>query len=1131
MEKEDQRTKEDLLSEITELQKTNSKLYALEASRDSSLESLSYKTALEILITTISSNFINLQLDRIDMGLEQAIETIGKFFHVDRSYIFIYSNCGRVMTNTHEWCRNGIEPQKDRLQSLPADTFPWFDRKMKAYYTVFIKNLGELPNEAYRFKNELIAEKINSLICVPMVCRGKLIGFVGFDSVSVEREFSDDIMVSLRMIGEVFANAIDRKNVERELRENEYRFRDFFENASVGFHISRADRVITGINNAELEMIGYTQEEIVGLKKWSDLILPEQIEQFEDHWQQLCKYGHVTNLEYTLLHKNGTSVNVTLTASARFDENEKLINTRTSVVNVTKQKLAEQNYLEIFNSTSEAIFVHDMETAAILDVNKQACEMFGYSVDEMLKLQIRDISVDKPPHTQEDALCHFKKAAANNTEQFEWLCKHKSGKQFWVEVGLKKASIGGTEKMLAVIRDITERKRADLALYMSEQRFRAIADYTYDWEIWVSPGGRPLWTNSAVERTTGYSVDECMRVYNFPEPFVAEDDRQETMKIFNFEKPDQSYNGLEFRLVKKDQSLTWVSASWQTIYDKKGTSQGYRVSIRDISSRKRAELAIQTLDEGTARATGSDFLKNLIKHLALVMNCKYSLIGQLHEGPEPKIETIAVWTGADFAENFQYELKGTPCANAVSKDICYYPENIQQLFPEDHLLKELNAESYLGVPLFDANGKGIGILATLDVEPMVGIPLAESILRIYGARAAAEMERQFAEEAVRINQTKYQLLFEAANDAIFIMKDGYFIDCNDRTLDIFGCTRDQIVGETPSRFSPEKQPDGRNSSEKAKEKIDLAINAEAQIFQWRHTKYDGTPFDAEVSLNRLELNGELFLQAMVRDITHRKKYEAELECLLHTLAQKNEELESIVYASSHDLRSPLVNIEGFSTELSLSCEQIIEILDKLELPDEQKKRLYELLNENIAESIGFIKSSTQKMDTLLGGLLKLCRLGKTELNIRKLDMNEMIGRIIDMFKFQISKLNISVLVDDLPMCMGDAAQLDQAFSNLIDNAIKYRSPDRNLEIRISGSVKGGTAEYTIEDNGIGIQPEHQHIIFEIFHRLNPNDTVGGEGLGLTIVKRIITRQSGNVYIESKPDVGTCFRISLPRELH
>ncbi|MBN1779976.1 PAS domain S-box protein [bacterium] len=123
----------------------------------------------------------------------------------------------------------------------------------------------------------------------------------------------------------------------------------------------------------------------------------------------------------------------------------------------------------------------------------------------------------------------------------------------------------------------------------------------------------------------------------------------------------------------------------------------------------------------------------------------------------------------------------------------------------------------------------------------------------------------------------YKTLFDTAVDAIFFMKDGRFIECNNRTLKLFRCRRDQIIGRTPYHLSPKKQPDGVDSREKALSLIKSASGGEPQFFEWRHTKIDGTPFDAEVSLNALSVNGEQYLQAIVRDITDRKKTEYELE--------------------------------------------------------------------------------------------------------------------------------------------------------------------------------------------------------------------------------------------------------------
>lgn len=262
------------------------------------------------------------------------------------------------------------------------------------------------------------------------------------------------------------------------------------------------------------------------------------------------------------------------------------------------------------------------------------------------------------------------------------------------------------------------------------------------------------------------------------------------------------------------------------------------------------------------------------------------------------------------------------------------------------------------------------------------------------------------------------------------------------------------------------------------------------------------------------------------DITGRKHDEERLAELSRSLAEKNKELEAIVYVASHDLRSPLVNIQGFSRELSLACTTIKSKMTGPAFEAIQRAGVAPVLTEDIPDAVDFILSSVAKMDGLLAGLLRFSRLGRAALKIAPLDMNHVLADIARTIEFQLKESGTTLEIGDLPPCMGDATQIDQVFSNLIDNALKYRAPDRLAKIQVLGHVEDGRAVYAVKDNGIGIAEAHQSKIFEIFHRLNPK-AGSGEGLGLTIAQRILERHDGKIWLESEPGKGSTFYVSLP----
>jgi signal transduction histidine kinase len=294
----------------------------------------------------------------------------------------------------------------------------------------------------------------------------------------------------------------------------------------------------------------------------------------------------------------------------------------------------------------------------------------------------------------------------------------------------------------------------------------------------------------------------------------------------------------------------------------------------------------------------------------------------------------------------------------------------------------------------------------------------------------------------------------------------------------------------------------------------------------------------EVELLRARTEKELAeTRAALNDELERRVEErtAQLAEANRNLAQKTQENETLVHSVSHDLRSPLVNLQGFSHELGQACHRLREMLNDDGVPPGACSAATALVDGNISESIRFIQTAVMRLSGMIDALLRLSRAGRVEFQWQEVDVNAVAKRVVDSMRHTANERGATIVVRDLPDVWGDPGAVESVFANLIGNALMYLDPRRPGTIEVgcaAGPLPAPSDQatvlqtYYVKDNGLGIPAEHQHKLFQAFQRIHPTLTKG-EGIGLAMLRRTVERHGGRIWVESAVGVGSTFYVALP----
>jgi PAS domain S-box-containing protein len=624
---------------------------------------------------------------------------------------------------------------------------------------------------------------------------------------------------------------------------------------------------------------------------------------------------------------------------------------------------------------------------------------------------------------------------------------------------------------LSVQRDNSEGKD-------SGAKYRGLLEAAPDAMVVVDQGGKIILLNVRTEKQFGYSRDELVgrKVKNiipegFAERLIADGTRSAAEAL-----AQQIGTGIELVARRKDGSEFPIEIMLSPLESAEGTL--VTAAIRDISVRKEAEKHLARM-EGRYRG-----LLEAAPDAMVVVN------------PGGEIVLLNVQAEKQFGYR-RDELVGQKVKNII-------PEGFAERLIADALRTTADALAQqigTGIELTGRRKNGSDFPIEIMLSPLES---ADGILVTAAIRDISI--RKEAEKHLARMEGRYRGLLEAAPDAMVVVNsDGEIVLLNVQAEKQFGYSRDELVGQKvkniiPEGFAERLVADALRSAEDAlAQQIGTGIELTAR-------RKNGTDFPIELMLSPLESPDGILVTAAIRDITTRKKAEANLLDKVEELNRSNEELGQFAYIASHDLQEPLRMVASYTQLLS--------------------RRYKGKLDADADEFIAFAVDGASRMQRLIQDLLAYSRVGTKGKDLLDTSGEEALQQALINLRGAIEEKGALVTHDPLPTVLADEVQLVQLFQNLVGNAIKYQRPGIP-KVHISAARNGGNKwTFSVKDNGLGIDPQYFEKIFGMFQRLHKREEFAGTGIGLAICKKIVERHNSSISVESQPGQGSTFRFAL-----
>lgn len=784
---------------------------------------------------------------------------------------------------------------------------------------------------------------------------------------------------------------------------------------------------------------------------------------------------------------------------------------------ITDRKLAdmaihesEEKYRRLVENLRKEYFFYSHGTDGVFTyLSPSITNVLGYEHDEFLK-HYTEYLTDNPINEE---VVRYTELSFKGEQQppYELEIYHKDRSVHVLEVA-EIPVLDDEGKVIALeglAHDITKRKEAEEELRISEERLNRGQEVghvgTWDW----NPNtGKLIWSDETY-RIHGFAPGEVEPTYELFLEMVHPDDRESLSKAVERALSEKVSYNVDCRILRKDGIKRITNATGKVVFDEEGKSAHMLGTFQDITERKRIEETLYFIAQQGWETGGENFFEALVTYLAETLNVDYAFVGKIIDNEA--VRTVSLYANGKIEENMEYGLDGTPCEDVVGKEFCCYPENVQELFPKDEMLVPMEAESYVGIPIWDSRGKSMGLIAVLSKKTMREVESVKALLQLVAIRAAYEMERSIIDEELRksegmlkeaqklthmghwdLDLGSNKLYWSEEIFRIFEVEKGKYEPSYDAFLDTIHPDDREFVSRTYAE------------SVKVREAYDIVH---------RLLMKDGTlKYVNEKCRTEYDDNGNpLRSIGTVQDITAAKEAELELGKAKEAAEEASRAKTDFLSRMSHELRTPLNSILGFA--------QIIQS-EVGEMDVKQGMCLDEII------------SAGWHLTDLVNEVLDVSRIesGKLSLKLGPVDicpiMEECINLVTPLAEGKNIKVSCNLKVCNKETVWGDKTRLKEVFLNLLSNAIKYNIGSGAVIISCK-KMDEKSLLISLVDSGKGVSEEDQKLLFIPFSRIKGEDpAIQGTGIGLAISKHLVELMGGEIGVESAPGKGSTFWVKL-----